>query len=43
VSTEVGAPLLRAKNRSVGCSRVMHAGGDVAELPAGSESELRWL
>jgi len=43
VSTEVGAPLLRAKNRSVGCSSVMHVAGDVAELPAGSESELRSL
>src|SRR4029453_4797875 len=40
---EVGAPLLTAKNRSVGCSRVMHIGGDVAELRAGSESDVRSL
>src|SRR5262245_36271144 len=39
--TEVGLPPLSAKNRSVGCSSVMHIGGDVAELPAGSESDMR--
>ena len=40
---EVGDPLLTAKNRSVGCSRVMHIGGEVAELRAGSESDVRSL
>ena len=41
VSTDVGAPLLRTKNRSVGWSSVMHIGDDVAELPAGSASDMR--